>query len=109
MILSVGTFQGDQKLYHKHVLQFLARSLFITFATECVVIKRKTQEFNTVRVLSDEGIVCFSGDICLANKLNSCPSKSTFDIKHITLGHLLDEHNLPDVSSHSMYVMHLQC
>jgi len=36
MIVSVGTSQGDQNLYHKRVLQLLARSLFIAFATECV-------------------------------------------------------------------------
>ena len=38
MTVSVGTFQADQNLYHKHVLPFLGQSLFITFAPGCGAI-----------------------------------------------------------------------
>jgi len=38
MAVSVGTFQADLNLCYKNLLPLLARSLFVTFATECGVI-----------------------------------------------------------------------
>jgi hypothetical protein len=56
MAISFVTFQADQTLCRKHVLPLLARSLLLN------LFKGKAQEFDTFRVLSDDGAVCFGTD-----------------------------------------------